>query len=96
MRCFVVAAAFVLAGCSPAAAPLPPRAYAPTITRDAYGVPSVHGRDDAEAAYGLATAHAEDNFATIQLVILAARGRLGAHLGREGAQSDFLWHLLGV
>lgn len=92
----LVATAFALAGCSPSAAPLPPREYAPTITRDAYGVPTVQGRDDAEAAYGLALAHAEDNFATIQLVALAARGRLGAHLGRDGAQSDFLWHLLGI
>jgi len=72
------------------------RVYAPTITRDAYGAPSVHGRDDGEAAYGLAYAHAEDNFETIQLVALAARRRLGAYLGEEGAKSDFLSHLLGV
>ncbi|OQW63989.1 MAG: hypothetical protein A4S17_00315 [Proteobacteria bacterium HN_bin10] len=89
-------AAWVLIGCSPAAAPPPARSYAPTITRDAYGVPSIHGRDDAEAAYGVGYAHAEDNFATIQLVVLAARGRLGAHLGEDGARSDFLWHLLGI
>jgi acyl-homoserine-lactone acylase len=88
-------AAAMLAGCAPAAAP-PARAYNPTITRDAYGVPTIRAADDAEAAYGVAYAHAEDNFATIQLVVLAARGRLGAHLGEEGARSDFLWHLLGV
>ena len=88
-------AAAMLAGCAPAAAP-PARDYSPTITRDAYGVPTIHAADDAEAAYGVAYAHAEDNFATIQLVVLAARGRLGAHLGEEGARSDFLWHLLGV
>ncbi|MEQ1493844.1 MAG: penicillin acylase family protein, partial [Terricaulis sp.] len=41
-------------------------------------------------------AHAQDNFATVQLVVLAARGRLGAHLGEDGAKSDFLWHLLGI
>jgi acyl-homoserine lactone acylase PvdQ len=87
--------AFALAACTQAPAQTT-RTYAPTITRDAYGVPSVHGRDDAEAAYGIGYAHAEDNFATIQLVVLAARGKLGAHLGEEGARSDFLWHLLGV
>lgn len=91
--CAIIAAA--LAACAPSAA-TPGRVFAPTITRDAYGVPTVHGRDDAEAAYGIALAHAEDNFATIQLVVLAARGKLGAHLGEEGARSDFLWHLLGV
>lgn len=82
--------------CRPTPAAAPTRAYEPTITRDAYGVATVRGRDDAEAAYGVALAHAEDNFATIQLVVLAGRGRLGAHLGRDGAQSDFLWHLLNI
>lgn len=84
-----------LAACTQAPAPSR-ETYAPTIARDAYGVPSVHGRTDAEAAYGVGYAHAEDDFRTIQLVVLAARGRLGAHLGEDGARSDFLWHLLGV
>ncbi|MGE0742170.1 MAG: penicillin acylase family protein [Hyphomonadaceae bacterium] len=88
-------AALGLLSCAPAPTPAP-QAYNPTITRDAYGVPTVHGRTDAEAAYGIALAHAEDNFATIQLVILAARGKLGAHLGEDGARSDFLWHLIDV
>src|SRR5689334_10773712 len=92
-----IVAALTLAACTPEPpAQAPTRDHHPTITRDAYGVATSHGRDDAEAAYGLAMAHAEDNFATIQLVILAARGRLGAHLGEEGAKSDFLWNLLGV
>ena len=95
MRLAGIVAAFVLTACTQAPA-APSRQYDPTITRDAYGVPTIHGRDDAEAAYGLALAHAEDDFADIQIVVLAARGKLGTHLGREGAQSDFLWHLLGV
>ena len=91
----LIAAALILGACGPA--PLAQtREYQPTITRDTFGVPSIHGRDEAEAAYGIAYAHAEDNFATIQLVVLAARGKLGAHLGEDGAKSDFLWHLLGV
>jgi acyl-homoserine lactone acylase PvdQ len=88
--CLVLAAA-----CAPAPVP-PARAYHPTITRDQYGVPTIHGADDAEAAYGVGYAHAQDNFATIQIVVLAARGRLGAYLGEDGARSDFLWHLLGI
>ncbi len=95
MKAWLVLVALILAGCAPA--PLTPaRNYNPTITRDAYGIPSIHGHDDAEVSYGVAYAHAEDNFATIQLVVLAARGRLGAHLGEDGAKSDFLWHLLGI
>ncbi|MBN8607739.1 MAG: penicillin acylase family protein [Caulobacterales bacterium] len=89
----IIAAA--IAACAPAPPP-PAVAYHPTITRNEYGVPSVHGATDAEAAYGLAYAHAEDNFETIQLVILAGRGRLGAHLGEAGARGDFLWHLIDV
>jgi acyl-homoserine-lactone acylase len=90
-------AALLLALWLGACAPAPtPRQYAPTISRDPYGVPTSHGRDDAEAAYGIGYAHAQDNFQTIQLMILAARGKLATHLGREGAPSDFLWHVLGV
>ncbi len=89
------ALAFV-GSCAPQAAPPPAQAFNPTITRDEYGVPHVHGRTDAEAAYGMALAHAEDNFATIQITVLLGRGKLGAHLGEEGARSDFLWHLLGI
>jgi acyl-homoserine lactone acylase PvdQ len=95
MRLILGVALLALASCSQAT-PAPNRNYAPTITRDAYGVPHVHGRDDAEAAYGIALAHAEDNFETIQLVILSSRGRVAAHAGRDGAPADFLWHLLGV
>lgn len=88
--------AFALAtSCAP-----PPQAathaYDFTITRDEYGVPHVHGATDADAAYGLAYAHAEDNFETIQITVLLGRGKLGAYLGEEGARSDFLWHMLGI
>jgi len=32
------------------------------IVRDAYGVPHIYAKTDAEVAYGLAWAHAEDDF----------------------------------
>lgn len=85
----------MLLGCAQPAAQ-PARDYNPAITRDSFGVATIHGRDDGETAYGVGFAHAEDNFATIQLVALAARGRLGAYLGRDGAASDFLWNLIEV
>src|SRR5262245_5578320 len=48
-----------------------------TIIRDAYGVPHVYGKGDADAAFGLAYANAEDDFPIIQAVLAAATGRLG-------------------
>jgi len=95
IRLTALIACLALATCAPSA-PAPAGDFHPTITRNEYGVPSVHGRTDAEAAYGLAYAHAEDNFETIQITVLLGRGRLGAYLGEEGARSDFLWHLLGI
>ena len=43
------------------------------ILRDTYGVPHIFGHTDADAAYGLAYAHSEDDFLTIQQVLMAAR-----------------------
>ena len=36
------------------------------IVRDSFGVPHIFAPTDAEVAYGLAWAHAEDDFKTIQ------------------------------
>jgi acyl-homoserine-lactone acylase len=36
------------------------------IVRDQYGIPHIFGKTDAEVAYGLAWANAEDDFNTIQ------------------------------
>ena len=41
------------------------------IVRDAFGVPHIFGKTDADVAYGLAWAHAEDDFTTIQQGYLA-------------------------
>ncbi len=46
------------------------------ILRDTFGVPHVFGQSDGDAAFGLAYAHAEDDWPTIQGVLAAARGRL--------------------
>lgn len=48
-----------------------------TIRRDTWGVPHIHGRTDADAAFGLAYAHSEDDWPTIQGVMAATRGQLG-------------------
>ena len=40
------------------------------------GVPHVFGKNDADAVFGLAYAHAEDDFNTIQDLLLGARASL--------------------
>jgi acyl-homoserine-lactone acylase len=65
-----------------------------TIARDTFGVPHIFAPTDAEAAYGLAWAHAEDDFETIQLLMLSGKRRLGKALGRKGAEADYVINLL--
>jgi acyl-homoserine-lactone acylase len=70
------------------------KAYRAEIIRDEYGVPHIYGKTDADVAFGVAVAHAEDDFATLQDVIAMSRGRYGAIAGEEGAQFDYVYHLL--
>ena len=64
------------------------------IVRDQYGVPHIYGKTDKEASYGLAWAHAEDNFKTIQETFLPAVGKLGIYSGKDGAAIDYVVQLL--
>jgi acyl-homoserine-lactone acylase len=66
------------------------------IVRDTWGVPHIFGKTDADVGYGLAYAHAEDDFATIQEILAATRGRAGALIGADGAKLDYVGHLLGA
>ncbi len=70
--------------------------YNVVIRRDSYGVPHIFGQTDADAAYGLAYAHAEDDFATIQQTIIAARGKLGLAYGIDAAPNDYMVQLLRI
>jgi acyl-homoserine-lactone acylase len=78
------------------AEPPPARPYNVEIVRDRFGVPHIFGARDADVAYGLAYAHAEDDFATIEEVLAMTRGRLGAITGAEGAATDYVAALLDV
>src|SRR6202008_2950118 len=69
IRIAALTACFALVSCGPSSPP-PAQDFHPTVTRNKYGVPHVHGRTDAEVAYGVALAHAEDNFETIQITVL--------------------------
>ena len=64
------------------------------IVRGPFGTPHIFANTDQEAAYGLAWAHAEDDFKTIQETFLPVKGLLGTHMGKEGAQLDYIVHLL--
>ena len=64
------------------------------IMRDQWGVPHIYAPTDEAAAYGLAWAHAEDDFETIQLPLVSAKGMLGRHLGKNGAPVDYVANLL--
>ncbi|MFA9199937.1 MAG: acylase [Cypionkella sp.] len=79
----------------PGAAP-PARAYRAEIVRDEWGVPHIYGRTDGDVAYGVAQAHAADDFFTLQDVIAMTRGRYGAIAGEDGAQFDYVLALLGA
>ena len=72
------------------------RGYEARIARDPYGVPHVRGARDADVAYGLAWAHCEDDFRTIQEVALATRGKLASANGIDAAPIDYLAQLLGA
>lgn len=70
--------------------------YDVKILRDDFGVPHVFGRTDADTAFGLAYAHAEDDFPTIVESLLQSRGELASFAGRDQAPVDFIAKLLRV
>lgn len=70
--------------------------YNVTIYRDIWGVPHIFGDKDEDTAYGLGYAHAEDDFKTIQDILIAARGDLAKHHGRSVAANDYMVKLLKI
>ena len=64
------------------------------IVRDSFGIPHIYAKTDAQLAYGLAWAHAEDDFKTIQEAYLAGNSLLSKHIGLRGAPIDFLSQLI--
>jgi acyl-homoserine-lactone acylase len=67
------------------------------IVRDTWGVPHVFGKSDADAAFGLAYAHAEDDFPLVQGVLAAATGRLSLiALSKAALANDYYVGLVRV
>ena len=69
--------------------------YDARIIRDRFGVPHIYGKRNADVAYGLAYAHAEDDWKNIEEVIRASRGTLSEIVGDSGAKSDDMILALG-
>ena len=63
------------------------------IVRDSFGVPHIFSETDAEVAYGLAWAEAEDDFASMQEVILPAKNLMARVQGKKGAAGDYAFAL---
>ncbi len=74
--------------------PPPERVYTAEIIRDEFGVPHIYGATDADVAYGVGIAHSQDDFTTLQDVAAMSKGRYGAIAGEDGAQVDYVYHLL--
>ncbi len=70
-------------------------AYSARIIRDKFGVPHIYGPRDADVSFGLAYAHAQDDWKTIEEVILFARGDLARRDGKAAAITDYLIKALG-
>lgn len=70
--------------------------YDARIIRDNYGVPHIFGNTDADASFGFGYAHAEDDWATIQDVVIAARGMSAQYKGKSVAPQDYLYDLFKV
>ncbi len=74
----------------------PSHDYQVVVERDIRGVPHVLGKRDADAAFGLAYAQAEDHWELIESAIPFYRGNRASYVGREAAATDFLVHWLDI
>ncbi len=61
-----------------------------TIHRDAFGVPHVLGRTDADCVFGFMYARAEDEFSRIEQSLIGMTARSAEALGEEHAISDIM------
>ena len=92
--CFGIAFSLILLGCNSRYQASGFDTTGIQIARDAYGVPHIFAATDVEAVYGLAWAHAEDDFETIQSTMLAGKAMAGRVFGEQGAAIDYFVHLL--
>jgi acyl-homoserine-lactone acylase len=63
------------------------------IVRDSFGVPHIFAKTDEEVAYGLAWAEAEDEFESMQQLLLPVKGLMGRVLGKKAVAGDYAFEL---
>ncbi len=63
------------------------------ILRDSFGIPHIFAKTDAEVAYGLAWAHAEDDFKSLQELMLPVKNLMGRVQGKKGVAGDYAFKL---
>ena len=61
-----------------------------TVTRDAYGVPSVRAGSTGDAWFGVGYAVAQDRLVELELFRRATQGRLAEVLGKSRLQDDIV------
>ena len=65
-------------------------AWEATIERDALGVPHIYGETNADMAFGLAYAQAEDGWEILEETLPYYRGQAASFFGRDAAATDYL------
>ena len=71
-------------------------AFEATIERDALGVPHIFGATDADMAFGLAYAQAEDGWEILEETLPYYRGQAARIFGRDAAATDYLVQWLKI
>src|SRR4051812_14019111 len=67
-----------------------------TIARDSEGVPLITAADDADAAFGLGFAHAQDRLFQMEMMRRYGAGRLSEVLGEQAIGIDRQMRVLGL
>ena len=70
--------------------------YEAIVTRDIWGVPHIEGKTDADVAFGIAYAHAEDDIENLIANMALYRAQMGLKEGLDGAITDYLIKTLEI
>ena len=70
--------------------------YEAIVTRDIWGVPHIEGKTDADVAFGIAYAHAEDDIENLIANMALYRAQMGLKEGFDGAITDYLIKTLEI
>jgi len=66
------------------------------IVRDAYGIPHISARSEADAWFALGFVHAQDRLFQMEITRRVGEGRLSELLGPSGLRSDRFMRIIGV